>query len=74
MYKHCLEDVYKVAGESLSKVLDAYFPEDKDQLVHWFYDPNNKALDKSPHDFCKEGKQDELENILISLAQGNIGS
>lgn len=68
-----LPEVYKVAGESLSKVLDAYFPKNKDDLVKWFYDSDNKRLGKSPHDFCKEGKQGELESVLISLAQGNIG-
>jgi len=68
-----LQEVYKIAGKNTSKILDAYFPNDKDELVNWFYDSNNKRLGKSPHDFCKEGKQDELESILICLAQGNIG-
>jgi len=65
-----LQEAYKSAGENTSKVLDAYFP-NKDELVNWFYD---SSLGKSPRDLCKEGKQDELESILICLAQGNIGS
>ncbi len=68
-----LQEVYKVAGEGLSKVLDAYFPENKDDLVKWFYDSNNKRLGKSPHDFCKEGNSYKLECILMDLATGNIG-
>ena len=67
-----LEEVYKVAGDSLSKVLDAYFP-DKKELANWFYNPNNKRLGNSPHDFCKEGKQGQLESLLIDLATGNLG-
>ena len=71
--KQTLQEVYKIAGENLSKVLDAYFPKDKEELVNWFYDPNNEALGKSPHDFCKEGNGYRLECILIDLATGNIG-
>ncbi|MEK6863336.1 MAG: hypothetical protein AABW53_01430 [Nanoarchaeota archaeon] len=67
-----LQEVYRIAGPDLSKVLDAYFPK-KDELVDWFYDSNNKALGKSPHDFCKNGNTYELECILMDLATGNIG-
>lgn len=70
---YSLENVYTVAGESLSKVLDAYFHKDKEALVTWFYDSNNKALGKSPHDFCQEGHQYNLECILIDLITGNLG-
>ncbi len=66
-----LEEVYKIAGGELSKVLDVYFPKEEER-VNWFYS-SNKRLGKSPHDFCKEGKQGELVDILICLAQGNIG-
>ena len=68
-----LQEVYKISGENLSKALDSYFSKDKDQLVNWFYDSNNAGLGKSPHDFCKEGNQDKLEDILVCLAQGNSG-
>jgi len=32
-----------------------------------------ERLGKSPYELCKDGKQAELNSILISLAQGNIG-
>ncbi|MEK6905749.1 MAG: hypothetical protein AABX24_05090 [Nanoarchaeota archaeon] len=68
-----LEEVYNIAGSSLSKVLDAYCPKDKDLLVKWFYDSNNKGLGKSPADFCKEEGSYKLECILMDLAYGNLG-
>lgn len=68
-----LEEVYRIAGPSLSKVLDAYCPKDKDLLVKWFYDSNNKGLGKSPADFCKEEGSYKLECILMDLVTGNLG-
>ncbi|MBU0470337.1 MAG: hypothetical protein KKA62_02755 [Nanoarchaeota archaeon] len=66
-----IDDVYQTAGTDLSKVLDAYFP-NKEDLVRWFYD-FNKRLGKSPYEFCEEGKQYELEGILMDLSTGNMG-
>ncbi len=68
-----LEEVYNIAGPSLSKVLDAYWQKDKDLLVQWFYDSNNKGLGKSPANFCKEEGSYKLECILMDLACGNLG-
>ena len=67
-----LEEVYKLAGPDLRKTLDAYFPKDKDKLVDFMHAPYER-LGKSPYEFCKDGKQAELNSILISLAQGNLG-
>lgn len=68
-----LENVYHIAGKSLSKVLDAHFSKDKEDLVNWFYDSNNQALGKSPHDLCQEGNQYKLECYIINLGTGNLG-
>jgi len=38
-----------------------------------FMHASYERLGKSPYELCKDGKQAELNSILISLAQGNIG-
>lgn len=74
--KYSLEEVYKSIGknERLRELID-HFREDVDQdsFVEWWYDSNNKGLGKSPDEVCKEGKQKELEKMLMDIltaAQG----
>lgn len=66
-----LDELHLAAGDGLSKLLDAYlgahFFENKEELIEWFYDPNNEVLGKSPYDFCREGRQYELECQLMGL-------
>ena len=52
---YSIQDVYKSIGEN------------EENLLEWWYDSNNKALGKSPDDFCKEGKQKQLERILMDV-------
>ena len=67
-----IDDVYSLAGENLSKILDSYFFNQPTKLVKWFYQPN-KSLGTSPADYCIKGKQDELESKLFALLEGNVG-
>jgi len=74
---YSMEDVYKTAGEPLRKFIDVlkgdgYFGDEND-FLKWWYDPNNKGLGKSPDEVCKEGKQKELEAILMTVFVGPHG-
>ncbi|GEM_PF-6412101 len=76
--KYSIEDIYKVTGEdsNLRKLLDAfrdsYFPKDDRSFIQWWY-TSNEGLGKSPDELCKEGKQNELENILMTVFVGPHG-
>ena len=78
-YDKSMETIYQVAGESLSKVLDltidCYYYLNKEEFIHWWYNPNNKGLGKSPDELCKEGEsgRKRLENILMDIFMGNGG-
>lgn len=78
MSDYSIEEIYEVAreGSHLCKVLDTlrhhYFPEDDPSFIQWWYDHNGR-LGQSPDQLCKEGKEEELEKILMDIltaAQG----
>ena len=62
--KKTIDDVYALAGKGLSKVLDASFSNQQEDLVKWFYQPN-KILNCSPAEYCSEGKQKNLSLYLL---------
>jgi len=70
---HSIHDVYQSIGENenVRKMVDClkgerYLGNEKN-LLKWWYDPDNKGLGKSPDELCKEGKQKELEKILMDI-------
>ena len=77
--KYYIEEIYKVAAEGsiLPKLLDGLregkYVKDDNSFVEWWY-TNNKELGKSPDDFCKEGKQEELESLIMGVFMNSFGS
>ncbi len=76
---YSIHDVYESIGENenLRKFIDLLKGErylgNEENLLKWWYDPNNKGLGKSPDEICKEGKQKELEKILMDILHAAQG-
>lgn len=68
-----IDDVYEAAGKSLSKVLEYTFYEDKEGLVDWFYNSRNQITNETPYEICQDGREQELEDILLHIASGAGG-
>jgi len=71
---YSIHDVYKSIGENenLKKCVDSLkgerFLGNEENLLEWWYDHNIKGLGgKSPDEACKEGKQNELERMLMDI-------
>ncbi|MEK6853309.1 MAG: hypothetical protein AABX64_01370 [Nanoarchaeota archaeon] len=74
---YSLKEIYKSAGESerLRKALDLLRERftDNFSFVQWWYETNKGLKYSSPDQLCKEGKQAELESILIDTLIGAQG-
>ena len=78
---YSLKEIYRSAGENenLRKCLDllreTHFS-DNSSFIQWWYDQNGslaKRRGRSPDQFCKEGKQSELECKLMDALLGSGG-
>ncbi|MEK6939630.1 MAG: hypothetical protein AABX31_02785 [Nanoarchaeota archaeon] len=77
-HKYPIEEIYKSIGENenLRKDIDDFrkkYFDDHDSFAQWWYDPHNKGLGKSPDEFCKEGRQKDLEKMLMDILHAAHG-
>ncbi len=70
---YTLHDVYKVAGEKITKLIITLTDKNKvSEVPNWFYTPNKGLNGKSPFEICKENPvrlETKLMDILTA-AQG----
>jgi hypothetical protein len=69
--KYTIKDVYNSAGEELTNKILAVVGEEN--VVEWFYKPNKKFQDKSPHNLCEEKNSATLDKVMMDIltaAQG----
>ena len=71
--EYLIIDVYFAAGKSLSKLMKTYFRDDDQALIDWFYEPRDSFGGRSPNEICEEGKQSDLEDLLLCMALGGSG-
>ncbi len=78
LYGECFEDymknrdlekeMYNVAGKDLVERMIEVLG--KENYLEWFYSPNTVLNNKKPYDFCKEGKQSEVDDLIGRLEHG----
>lgn len=69
-----VERLYKemvgIAGSDLASKIENLWEGHKDIAVFWFYKQKFFLENKSPADYCKEGKKDEIERYVGQLEHG----
>ncbi|MBI2671820.1 hypothetical protein HYX16_02705 [Candidatus Woesearchaeota archaeon] len=64
------KEMEELAGNDLSAKIAELFESHKDLAVFWFYKPKFSIGNKSPADYCREGKQGEMEKLVEQLVHG----
>ena len=70
--EYTLDNVYESAGKELTdKILSVV---GKENIVNFFYEPNKAFEGKSPHDLCKEGNSNKLNEVMMDILTAAHGS
>ncbi len=63
--------MYETAGTRLAnKIVDIFGNEDK--ATEWYYSSCVALRNKSPYEYCEEGKYSEIEKIIFRMKWGSF--
>jgi len=61
------KEMQKLAGEDLASKIMSLWENNKDVAAFWFFKPKFSLGNKSPADYCVEGKQEEMKRYVGQL-------